>query len=414
MVRRSRRGIATRAPSYGGVGARDSAIGVSHTARKPGHVQQCSHGSATTASPAVSAGQVPWATAILSARRVSAPILNCVWTALVPTWHSGHHPRSDSLSDSVSDKNKADSDRAAILRSVFQIDEDLSVYLRVSGRSGLRPPESWIQRVSGSIQLIQPDFEILRRHLKPGISAKDLLQFDGPLKEIYEIVTPAIERRLSDYRAAFPSSPLLSEITLFGPIELGRLETANTRALAWLMDGKKPHGFGCGVADAVIRAAFPESPTVTTVLASVAEKVVPGGRVDVWVKGTWENERQPRWLLTIEAKIDAIESEGQLAKYREHALKDGAEWLGIYLTPGGDDPDDEEGWKTLSFSKLAAVLAAFCVSEQANDKPGHGFLKLYISGLIKDVLGHSLPIDSAGEDPLRSASMIRNCGASLG
>ncbi|MEC9357164.1 MAG: PD-(D/E)XK nuclease family protein [Pseudomonadota bacterium] len=317
------------------------------------------------------------------------------------------------MSDSVSDKNKADSDRAAILRSVFQIDEDLSVYLRVSGR-GLYQPESWIRRVSGSLQRILPDFEILRRQLKPRISANDLLQFDGPLKEIYEIVTPAIKRRLEDYRAKFSSSPLLSAITLFGPIELGRLETANTRALAWLMDGKQPHGFGCGVADAVIRAAFPGSPTVTSVLESVPEKVVPVGRVDVWVKGTWENERQPRWLLTIEAKIDAIESEGQLAKYQRHALKDGAEWLGIYLTLGGDDPDNKEGWKTLSFSELAAVLAAFCVSEQANGKPGNGFLKLYVSGLIKDVLGHSLPIDSAGEAPLRSASMIHNFGASSG
>lgn len=38
--------------------------------------------------------------------------------------------------------------------------------------------------------------------------------------------------------------PLRCPISLFGTMDYGRLETAHTNALAWLLDPRKAHGFG--------------------------------------------------------------------------------------------------------------------------------------------------------------------------
>ena len=60
------------------------------------------------------------------------------------------------------------------------------------------------------------------------------------------------QRLLSDYLARLPADdPLLNPVSLFGTLDYGRLETAHTRALAWLL-GDREHGFGFRLLEALL------------------------------------------------------------------------------------------------------------------------------------------------------------------
>jgi hypothetical protein len=119
--------------------------------------------------------------------------------------------------------------------------------------------------------------------------------------------------------------PLRCPISLFGTMDCGRLETAHTNALAWLLDPSKPHGFGDTLLRAVL-AWHPEgldSKRLRNTKVSKEHNISSVGRLDILAEGDWDNGDVPvPWLLAIEAKIDSWEGEGQLPKYDR--------WLGKY------------------------------------------------------------------------------------
>src|SRR4051812_3605913 len=55
--------------------------------------------------------------------------------------------------------------------------------------------------------------------------------------------TAAQDRLKQELACLRPDDPLLCPVGLFEPLDLGRLETAQTRALAWLLDPGREHGF---------------------------------------------------------------------------------------------------------------------------------------------------------------------------
>lgn len=132
------------------------------------------------------------------------------------------------------------------------------------------------------------------------------------------------QQQLCVYRDSLPhDDPLLCPISLFRTMDYGRLETAHTRTLAWMLD-QKEHGFEDKLLAALLRhliaprqfdklevkSVKPEYPIKHS---STDER----GRLDVFAEGQWHtgaNTSCP-WLLMIEAKIDAWEGKGQLAKY---------------------------------------------------------------------------------------------------
>jgi hypothetical protein len=119
--------------------------------------------------------------------------------------------------------------------------------------------------------------------------------------------------------------PLRCPISLFRTMDSGRLETAHTRTLAWLLDPKKneEHGFG----DVLLAALLGRLADRDHFDRLQVERVIPEfplegsageGRLDVLAEGEWESRGQlVRWTLVIEAKVDAWEGEGQLDKYDE-------------------------------------------------------------------------------------------------
>jgi len=132
-------------------------------------------------------------------------------------------------------------------------------------------------------------------------------------------------------------------------MDFGRLETALTRALAWLLD-KEEHGFGSSLLDALLRHLLDgRAIHLTEVEKAASEYLIQcgpssldAGRIDVLAEGRWvESGKEARWRLVIEAKIDAWEGEDQLSKYDDwiESNTQTEEVVRVFLTPDGRQPE---------------------------------------------------------------------------
>lgn len=186
----------------------------------------------------------------------------------------------------------------------------------------------------------------------------------------------------------------------------GDFEPAHTSTLAWLLDPQKEHGFGHTLIKSLIHYIAKEKNQQSfVVIKDESERLhrIPGkeksGRTDIWVEGEWDSGS--KWLLIIEAKIFSSEGENQLANYEEMASqygKRGYEIFRVFLTPRGEMPVSATGiWLPLSFSQLAILL--WSCSIPLREKPGYHFLRYYIAGIFRDILGCPIGLESARDHP---------------
>src|SRR5690606_31571721 len=126
--------------------------------------------------------------------------------------------------------------------------------------------------------------------------------------------------------------------------------------------------------------------------AVVAEDICRGedgkplGRNDISIEGTLAGGQ--RFLLVIEAKVDASEGEDQLGRYdraidaRARQLRCSADWIRrIFLVPGEREAHSESaGWQRLDYENL--VRALLQPAETLRGKPGHPFYRLYIATIL--------------------------------
>jgi hypothetical protein len=220
----------------------------------------------------------------------------------------------------------------------------------------------------------------------------------------------ACEERLQNtWKRLHPDHPMNCPISLFGTMDFGRLEVAHTRTLAWLLDPRKEHGFGNALVKLLLRevhargqrtAFYPDLVQAERFYRNSAEE--DAGRTDVWVRGLWGESASPKpGLVVIEAKIDASEGAAQLARYnseiarwqQEHNISS-ENICRIFLTRDGAEGSTAENWKSLSFSQLAWALCE--AANSLRNRPGFHYLRLYIAGVLKDIL--RLPI---GKPPIR-------------
>jgi hypothetical protein len=196
--------------------------------------------------------------------------------------------------------------------------------------------------------------------------------------------------------------PIKCPISLFETMRFGRLETAHTRVLAWLLDPTQRHEFGSTLLEALwAKMEGTSSPTRPSVDEVVPEKLIPlegnkTGRLDVFVRGRFLGNLEPNpWILCIEAKIDAEEGEKQLPKYDKwiEATYYGHEIKRVFLTPDGREPETSKKWQALSFVQLATVLRSRLSS--LKDTPGYHYLRFYLTAVMKDICHWSLPIRDA-------------------
>jgi hypothetical protein len=204
-----------------------------------------------------------------------------------------------------------------------------------------------------------------------------------------------------------PDDPLHCPISLFRTMGYGRLETAHTRTLAWLLNPLAEHGFGDVLLVTLIRHLI--SPNLFDTLN--AERVISEypifafgkkGRSDVFAEGTWqEHGKVVRWVMIIEAKVDAWEGESQLAMY-ENWLSTEHRWdeeIRVFLTPyeGRVAVSGNEEWTPLSYPAL--VRAFRPAYAKLHDAPGFHFLRFYLAGVLQDICGWRWKTTADTNDP---------------
>ena len=202
--------------------------------------------------------------------------------------------------------------------------------------------------------------------------------------------------------------PLRCPISLFGTLGLRRIETAHTSTLAWLLDPKQPHGFEFAPMEALLTYLVKIGTPSRRLSVDTVKKEYPmpvsgePGRIDVYATGDWSDEisSRVRWLLAIEAKIDASEGDGQLEHYDQWIIrnKDGRQPIRVFLTKEGRKPDVEpqvfpEPWIPLSFQDVVGIFRE--LSPRLRGKPGFEFLRFYLTGILKDIYRWEIPVPSA-------------------
>jgi hypothetical protein len=246
----------------------------------------------------------------------------------------------------------------------------------------------------------------------PAVSGADLALLERDLttwRRYYE-------RLLHQHLAQLPGDdPLLSPVSLFATMDYGRLETAHTRALAWLLDDRE-HGFGFRLLEALLLHLLEGRQIRRTHVERVESEYVVDrgsastgkGRIDILAEGRWEESgEEVSWLLVIEAKIDAEEGEEQLSQYDAwlgryaHAT----EVLRVFLTPDGRSAQSAQAaWQPLSFLDLASVL---CRVSGLHDKPGYHFLRYYLTGVLRDICELPVPITADCRDPYTAVDYLQ-------
>jgi PD-(D/E)XK nuclease superfamily len=210
--------------------------------------------------------------------------------------------------------------------------------------------------------------------------------------------------------------PLLCRISLFRTMDSGRLEVAHTQTLAWLLDPRKDeeHGFGNTLLAALLRwytghDHFDRVHVEDVVPEYPLEGSAGQGRLDVLAKGTWERVgERVRWLLVIEAKVDAWEGKRQLDKYdewlRSHAGD--REIYRVFLTADGRGPESGcDEWKPMRFLKLVQIFRT--VYGGLRDAPGFHFLRFYLAGVLQDVCRLPCNVREDAPDPYAVASYLK-------
>jgi hypothetical protein len=103
---------------------------------------------------------------------------------------------------------------------------------------------------------------------------------------------------------------------------------------------------------------------------------------------------QSDWALVIEAKIDAWESDDQLALYDEWLAENtpGAEVLRVLLTPDARAAQTAlDEWEPLSYLDLVRLFRA--ALPDLTSKPGYHFLRLYLAGVLRDICRWPIPMN---------------------
>jgi hypothetical protein len=263
------------------------------------------------------------------------------------------------------------------------------------------------------------DLEIAYAHARvlslqePIISVADLTSLAEDLKAWRSYH----QQLLQQYLAQLPcDDPLRSPVSLFGTMDYGRLETAHTRALAWLLNDRE-HGFGFQLLESLLLYLV-EGRQIGLTHVDKVESEYPvycgpgsadGGRIDILAEGRWEElGNEASWRLVIEAKIDAEEGEEQLPLYDdwlEHCPQP-AEVLRVFLTPDGREPGTSSAeWQVLSFLDLASI---FRRAAGLQDRPGYHFLRYYLTGVLRDVCRLPVPISSDCENPYVAVDYLQS------
>lgn len=145
---------------------------------------------------------------------------------------------------------------------------------------------------------------------------------------------------------------------------LNRDELRNSKVLAWLLNPRGSHGFGCLLLDELLKEVDKhlqvDFSTTRTSYIGVRTESCPdgdqGNRVDIEIDA-------PAFYLIIEIKIYAPLGDKQLERYGQIASARARErpWAILYLTPHGKLPTEPGKWHErvvpISWKKIASLFS---------------------------------------------------------
>ena len=250
------------------------------------------------------------------------------------------------------------------------------------------------------------------------VSTTDLIELGHTLKELRD----RRRRELSSLLAKVPADdPIHCPVSLFGTMGYGRLETAHTRTLAWLLNPAGEHGFKGRLLEAFLKYVLREQAShfcITHVdrvqsecgIESAADELT-AGRLDILATGRCKLDGSDEsWRLVIEAKIDADEGEEQLTRYYSfvYAVGEVSQDMRVLLTPDRRKPQtgDEHDWQSISFSELAEIFGN--ALPDLRETPGYHFLRFYLAGVLRDVCGVCIDATTDSADPYAAVEYLRS------
>lgn len=253
---------------------------------------------------------------------------------------------------------------------------------------------------TASIRLLNSEGEVEKlSSTNPKSDECELVSVLRRLTRVFDEIRAGAIKRLggNDWFEKLPANdPLRNRVGLFDTLDLGLRETAHTRALAWMLDPQAEHGFGAILLQAFLREIFDlsDDPQVAGVrVHSELRSSESQSRFDVFLQGNWTLPGQPvePWMVIVEAKVEAAEGDDQCIRYEARLQErvDAFKSRGlVFLTPEGRKPrtaSDRESsaWTPLSFVRLIALFRTRLPKLQ--EKPGHEFLRLYMTGVLKDL-----------------------------
>ena len=191
-----------------------------------------------------------------------------------------------------------------------------------------------------------------------------------------------------------------------------------TRTLAWLLNPAESHGFGNRLLKALLRQLHGPDMALNGVIVRSEQfcgafGCDDAGRADIWIEGRFADCGTP-WLVVIEAKVDASESTGQLARYDSEIGKRSAGCVHrVFLTPDGRPPEGGNGqWKPVSFAEL--VRWFWSEGFSLHDKPGYDFLRYYLAGVMRDILDLPTGNSPGGRNRYRLIGFLKAEGEAHG
>lgn len=184
----------------------------------------------------------------------------------------------------------------------------------------------------------------------------------------------------------------LGGFNLFRILGITEKELFHSRLLAWLLKPHESHGLG----DLFLRrwlmrilvessSTNPRAPSVTEVDgaqwvdAEVATEVVLDSRRRIDVQAALTLRAQPqerRWWVVVEAKVDSLQSDDQLADYREAVERKASpedKMLFVFLTRDLEKPDDP-AWHQASFHSVHEALEECLGMREGSVAAGPGML----------------------------------------
>lgn len=186
----------------------------------------------------------------------------------------------------------------------------------------------------------------------------------------------------------------LDKPNLFELVDLGRQEIKHSRFLIQLLDPNSKIDTGPIVLRELVRSA----------LAGVSEDQKGINNIDpfsieleslsdVIVKAEYKNidililSKKLKFVIVIENKVGASESEDQLKKYRDSVEDEFADYrkLFIFLTPDGREPETDDMWLSVSYQEINEVIKQL-VNQGRGSELTLFLLKHYSEHLEKYVL----------------------------